>query len=130
MSLLRHHNNFFFPSHRAVEKGKSRGSASHPPPRHPPYPLPFPGAKNILYIKSKNIKFLHVNNIWDLFIWDLFIYWTRHKWQKVDSFFWICYFSSKLSYHSYQQRVCKFLFLTETFVKTKSNLMCGSLKLM
>ena len=46
-----------------------------------------------------------------------FIYWARHKWQKVDSFFWICRFSSKLSYHSYQQRVCKSMFLTKTFVK-------------
>ena len=26
------------------------------------------------------------------------IYWTRHKWQKVGSFFWIWRFSSKLSY--------------------------------
>ena len=54
------------------------------------------------------------------------IYWTRHKWQKVDSFFWICYFRSKLIYHSYQQRVCNIRLLIRTFAKTKSNLMCGS----
>ena len=54
------------------------------------------------------------------------IYWTRHKWQKIDSFFWICYFSSKLSYHSYKQRVCKIMRLIRTFVKTNKNLMCGS----
>ena len=36
-----------------------------------------------------------------------FIYWIRHKWQKVDSFFWISRFSSKFSC---QQRVCKILF--------------------
>ena len=55
-------------------------------------------------------------------IWS--IYWTRRKWQKVDSKFKICCFNSKLSYHSYQQQVCKFLFLTGTFVKTNRNLMC------
>ena len=55
-----------------------------------------------------------------------FIYWTRHKWQKVDSFFSFCHFSSKLSYHSYQQRVCKIMFPIRTFIKTNSNLMCGS----
>ena len=58
-----------------------------------------------------------------------FIYWTRHKWQKVDSFFWLCHFSSKLSYHSYHQGVCesKFLIRTyNTYIKTYSNLICGS----
>ena len=55
-----------------------------------------------------------------------FTYWTRHKWQKVDSFFSFCHFSSKLSYHSCQQRVCKIMFPIRTFVKTNSNLMCGS----
>ena len=45
-----------------------------------------------------------------------FIYWTRHKWQKLDSFFSFCHFSSKLSYHSYHQRVCKIMF----------PIMCGS----
>ena len=55
-----------------------------------------------------------------------FIYWTGHKWQKVDSFFSFCHFSSKLSYHSYQQRVCKIMFPIRTFVKTNSNFMCGS----
>ena len=56
----------------------------------------------------------------------LLMYWTRHKRQKVNSFFWICCFSSKLSYHSYQQRVCKILFLIRTFIKTNSNLICSS----
>ena len=55
-----------------------------------------------------------------------FIYWTGHKWQKVDSFFSFCHFSSKLSYHSCQQRVCMIMFPIITFVKTNSNLMCGS----
>ena len=55
-----------------------------------------------------------------------FIYWTRHKWQKVDSFFSFYHFSCKLSYHSYQQRVCEIMFPIKTFVKTNSNLMCGS----
>ena len=54
-----------------------------------------------------------------------FIYWTRQKWQKVNSFFWLYCFNSQLSYHSYQW-VCKFLFLITTFVKMSSNLMCGS----
>ena len=27
-----------------------------------------------------------------------FIYWARHRWQKVDSFFWICRLSNELSY--------------------------------
>ena len=35
-------------------------------------------------------------------------------------------FSCKLRYHSYQRRVCKFLFLIRTFVKRNSNLTCGS----
>ena len=53
---------------------------------------------------------------------------TRHKWQKVDSFFWICRFNSRLNYHSYQQKVCKIMFLITTFVKTNSNLIRGSFK--
>ena len=44
-------------------------------------------------------KKLHVSNIWD------FNYRTRNECQKVDSFFWICCFSSKLSCRSYQQQV-------------------------
>ena len=58
----------------------------------------------LFHVKSENINFLHANYMWE------FIYWTRHKWQKVDSFSWICRFSSNLIYHSYQQRVCKSLF--------------------
>ena len=50
-----------------------------------------------------------------------FIYWTRQKWQKVDSLFWICYFSIKFSYHNYQQQVYKIIFLIRTFVKSYSN---------
>ena len=73
-------------------------------------PPTFSGAKFFFHVNSENIEFLHVNKMWD------FIYWTRHKWQKVDSIFWICCFSSKLTYHSYQQQVCKFLFLIRTFV--------------
>ena len=85
---------------------------------------PFPGAKIISStLKSENLKFLHVNNMWDV------IYWTRQKWQKVDRSLWIFRFSNKLSYHSYQQQVCKFLFLIRILVKTNSNLMCGSLQL-
>ena len=70
---------------RAVEKGE----------------LP---AKIFFHIKWENMKFFHVNNMWD------FICWTRHQWQKVDSFFWNYCFSSKMSYHSYLQRVCQFLY--------------------
>ena len=55
-----------------------------------------------------------------------FIYWTKHKWQKADSLFWFCHFSSKLSYHSCQQQICKIMRPIRTFVKTNSNLMCGS----
>ena len=66
-------------------------------------------------------KKLHVNNMWD------FNYWTRHECQKVDSFFWICCFSSKLSCHSHQQQVWQSLFLIRTLVKTNSNVMCVSL---
>ena len=62
-------------------------------------------------------------------MWEWFIYWTGHKWQKVDSFFWICCFSCKLSCHNYQQQVCKFLFLIRTVVKTNKNLTCGSFSL-
>ena len=46
------------------------------------------------------------------------MYWKRHKWQKIDSLFWTCWFNSKLSYQSYQQRVYKFLSLIRTFGKT------------
>ena len=68
------------------------------------------------YIKSEHIKFLHVKNI------RVYLY----KWQKLDSLFLFCHFSSKLSYHSYHQRVCKIMFPIRTFVKTNNNLMCGS----
>ena len=80
--------------------------------------------KYFFEIKSKKYIFLYVNNMW------AFIYWARHKWQKVDSSFWICRFSRKLSYHSSQQRVSNILFFRRTFVETDSNLMCGSFWLM
>ena len=44
----------------------------------PPPPPPFPG---------------------EIFIYNK-IYRTRQKWQKVDSFFWICHFSSISCFHS------------------------------
>ena len=50
-----------------------------------------------------------------------FIYWARHKWQKVDSFYWICHFSPKLSYHCHQPQLCKFLFLIRTLVKANNS---------
>ena len=60
-----------------------------------------PNKKNItkffFHVKSENIKILNVKNRLK------FISWTRNKWQILDSFFWICRFSSKLSYHSYEQ---------------------------
>ena len=74
------------------------------------------------HVKSENIKSLHVINIWDWFIYS-----TRHKWQKVDSFFWICRFSSKLGYQSHQEQLCNFLFLIRTLVKASNDLLCGSL---
>ena len=85
-------------------------------------PLTFPREKKNFSRKIGKYKFFtceYVNNFWEF---SLFI-----KWQKVDSFFWICCFNSKLSYHSYQQRVCKFLFSIGTLVKTNSNLMHGFL---
>ena len=95
---------------RAVEKG---GGGQRAPASFPPPPT---------VSRSKSFfPRLHANNMWD------FIYWTRHKWQKVDSFFWICCFSIKLSYNSYQQKVCKFSFLKRIFAKTNRNLMCDSL---
>ena len=98
---------------RAVGKGGQRGR--QPSPHH------FLEQSFFSHVKSEHIKFLHVKNM------KLeFIYWTRVKWQKVDSSFSFCHFSSKLSYHSYQQRVCKIMFPIRTFVKTNSNLMCGS----
>ena len=93
--------------------------------RQPPPPLPLPH-----HFLEQNF-FSHIKSEQKIFACEEhmrleFIYWTRHKWQKVDSFFSFCHFSSKLSYHSYQQRVCKIMFPIRTFVKTNSNLMCGS----
>ena len=79
----------------------------------PPLPL-FPGAKIFFPPKIGNHKIFTNEELMRL----EFIYWERHKWQKVDSFFWICHFSNEFSYYSYQQRVCKIVFLTRTFVKT------------
>ena len=76
-------------------------------------------SKFFFHVKSETNKFLQVRKVW-IFLYR-FIYWARLKWQKVDSFFWIYRFSSKLSYHSYQHRICKIMFLTRTFVKTNSN---------
>ena len=89
-------------------------------------PPPFSWSKIVFPLKIGNHKIFTGEEYKRL----EFIYWARHKWPKVDSFFWICRFSSKLSYHSYQERVCKVMFLTRTFVKTFSNLMCGSFLLM
>ena len=98
---------------RAVEKKGEAGGGGH-----------FVEEKKFSLVKSENIKFLLVKNMWDF---SLFC-WTRHKLQKGASFFWICCcLSSKITYHSYLQRVCKFLFLIRTLVKTTSNLMCVSL---
>ena len=66
-------------------------------------------------------KFLHMNNKWDL---SLFIKQDISEGQIVDCLFWICRFCSKLSYHIYQQRVWKFLFLIRTFLNMNSKLMC------
>ena len=63
----------------------------------PPPPHHFLEQNLFFHVKLENIKFLNVKN------GLAFIYWTIHNWQKVDSFFWICRFSSKVSYHSYQQ---------------------------
>ena len=76
---------------------------------------PFPGTIFFFHVK------LNVNNIW---AFSLFI--EQEISDKKYTPFWICRFSSKLSYHSYQQQVCKFLFLIRTFAKTDSNLMCRS----
>ena len=61
-------------------------------------PLTISRSKIIFFqVKSENIKIFTCEKHMRLEC----IYWTSHKWQKVESFFWICYFSSKLSYHSY-----------------------------
>ena len=72
------------------------------------------------YFLQHNFVFRRKIEKQNFYMWRTyeFIYWTRHKWQKVDSFFWICCFSCKLTYHSYQQRVCKIMLLIRTFVKT------------
>ena len=77
--------------------------------------------KNYFRVKPVNMKFLHVNNMWD------FSLFTEQDMidKKNIVFFWIYGFSSKLSYHSYQERIYKFLFLIRIFVKTNSNLTCG-----
>ena len=87
-----------------------------------PGPTPFPGTKTFFPRKIGRHKICMYE-----YLCEYVIYWTRHKCQKVDSSFWICCFGSKLTYHSYQQRVCKFLFLIRTFIKSDSNLMCGSI---
>ena len=74
---------------RAVGKGGARGGGGRQPNHH------FLDQIFFFHVKSENRKFLHVKNIMRL----EFVYWTKHKWQKVDSFFWIRRFSSKLSYH-------------------------------
>ena len=63
----------------------------------PPPPHHFLEQNLFFHVKLENIKFLNVKN------GLAFIYWTIHNWQKVDSFFWICCFSSIVSYHSYQK---------------------------
>ena len=93
-----------------------------PPPPPPPRPHYFLEEKFFFHVKSENIKVLHLINIWDF---GLFI--EQDMWQKVDSICWICRFSSKLSYHSHQQRLCKFLFLIWALVKANNDWMCGSL---
>ena len=50
-----------------------------------------------------------------------FIYGTRRNSEKVDSFFWICHFSSILCFHGFVGFI-----LIKTFVKTNNNLMCDS----
>ena len=77
---------------------------------------------SLFHAKSENIKVLHVKNIWDL---SSFIEQDISD-NKVDHFFWMCHFSQKLSYHRYQQPVCKIIFSIRTFVKKNINLMCGS----
>ena len=89
-----------------------------------PVSQPFFWSKNFFsLVKSKN----------NFYMWitceTLVCLLNKTKWQKVGSFSWICCFSSRLSYHSYLQRVCKLLFLIRTSVKTNSNLMCVSLRL-
>ena len=77
--------------------------------------------KNYFRVKPVNIKFLHVNNMWDFSLFT-----EQDMIDKKDIvFFWIYGFSSKLSYHIYQERIYKFLFLIRIFVKTNSNLTCG-----
>ena len=115
---------------RAVEKGSHEGAGGGvelelcpppPPPEpelYPPSPPPFPGAK--VFFPRKIGK--HKTFTCEKHVRLQLIHWARHKWQKVDIFFYICRFSN----HSHHQIVCKFLFFMRNFVKTKSNIMFDS----
>ena len=74
------------------------------------------------HVKLEKIKILNVKNRLE------FIFWTRHKWQKVDSFseFVVSAVNWAITVTNNQQRVCKIMFLIRTFVKANINLMCGS----
>ena len=49
---------FYISLDRTAEKGGQGRCTSTPP-------APFPGAKILFHVKLENIKFLHVNNMWD-----------------------------------------------------------------
>ena len=78
---------------RAAEKaeaGRERGRGSQPPHHFQQQNNFFPSkiGKHKIFTCEKHMRLER-------------IYWTSLKWQKVERFFWICYFSSKLSYHRY-----------------------------
>ena len=86
-----------------IQSHREKGAGGTPAPHH------FLEQKIFFTLNWKKqifVKFLHVNNICDF---NLFI--EHDISDKKKSFFWLCCFSSKLSYNSYQQQVCKFLFL-------------------
>ena len=72
------------------------------------------------HVKSENIKCLHANYMWE------FIHWTRHKWQKVDSFHEFVVLAVTWSTTVTNNEFVSFCFL-KTLVKTNSNLICDSL---
>ena len=79
-------------------------------------PPPFPGAKFFSHVKSETIKLLQMKNIWVL---SLFIEQDiSDKKQVAFSGFDVLVVNWAISY---QQWVCKIMFLTRTFVKTNSN---------
>ena len=108
--------------HASSQGCRERRTGGHqPPPTHPPT-ISW-SKKKMFYVKLKNITFLHVNNIWDF---SLFI--KQDLSDKHFSGFVVLAVNWATTVTNNQ--FVSFLFLIETFVKTNSNLICGSFLLM